>query len=72
MTQVGLLPKDNVGTRLFSSVHLITVLTIGRKEQVGFAYQMYSAKSGKKNDKLAFGFKTTFSRVVKVDFMGCW
>jgi T6SS, Phospholipase effector Tle1-like, catalytic domain len=49
----------------------LMVLILGRIEQVSFAYQMYKA-TGKKNDKLANGFKQTFCKTVQIDFMGCW
>ena len=47
------------------------MLIFSRIEQVGFAYQIYKGTS-KTNNSLANGFKRTFSRTVKIEFMGCW
>ena len=40
-------------------------------EQIGLAYKMYKG-TGKSNAKLSQGFRQTFSRLVKIEFMGCW
>jgi uncharacterized protein (DUF2235 family) len=40
-------------------------------QQISFAYQAYR-QTGKQADELAAGFKQTFSRNVKVEFVGVW
>jgi hypothetical protein len=40
-------------------------------QQIGFAYSAYK-QTGVEADALAAGFKQTFSRDVKVEFVGVW
>jgi uncharacterized protein (DUF2235 family) len=63
LSTVGLLYKDNieqVGNSFWRK-------QISKLLQVGFAYGLYV-----KRDPLTAKFKKTFSRDVKVDFMGVW
>ncbi|KAF8526093.1 hypothetical protein JB92DRAFT_2873303 [Gautieria morchelliformis] len=56
---------------LAGMLYKVGLLPRDNVEQVSFAYQMYKA-TGKKNNKLAHGFKQAFCRTVQIDFMGCW
>lgn len=56
---------------LAGMLHKVGLLPPGNTEQIPFAYQMY-----KRTDLAGFqqsaGFKKTFSREVKIEFMGVW
>lgn len=56
--------------------NLIDVVKVGllprdNTQQIDFAYKAYK-RSDKEGIKLAAGFKKTFSRDVKVEFVGVW
>ena len=55
-------------TRLVVKVGLLSKDNV---EQVPFAYKLYKS-TGSKKDALARGFKSTFGRIVPIDFVGVW
>ncbi|KAN0138084.1 Uncharacterized alpha/beta hydrolase domain (DUF2235) domain containing protein [Lactarius tabidus] len=54
---------------LAGMLHKIGLLPKDNVEQVPFAYKLFKAA---KNETLAEGFKATFCRAVKIDFLGVW
>jgi hypothetical protein len=54
---------------LAGMLHKIGLLPKDNVEQVPFAYKLFKAS---KNETLADGFKATFCRAVKIDFLGVW
>ena len=47
------------------------MLSKGNEEEVFLAYELYKRRD-KEGIELAAGFKETYSRDVKVDFIGVW
>jgi uncharacterized protein (DUF2235 family) len=56
---------------LAGMLHKIGLLPKDNIEQLSFAYKLYS-KTDKASLALAAGFKRTFCRDVKVEFLGVW
>ncbi|KAG1818458.1 uncharacterized protein BJ212DRAFT_1446354 [Suillus subaureus] len=56
---------------LAGMLHKVGLLPKSDIQQVGFAYSAYK-QTGVQADALAAGFKQTFSRDVKVEFVGVW
>lgn len=56
---------------LAGMLHKVGLLPKSDIQQVGFAYDAYK-QTGVQADALAAGFKQTFSRDVKVEFVGVW
>ncbi|KAG1836357.1 hypothetical protein DFJ58DRAFT_818638 [Suillus subalutaceus] len=56
---------------LAGMLHKVGLLPKSNVQQVGFAYDAYK-QTGVSADALAAGFKQTFSRDVKVEFVGAW
>jgi hypothetical protein len=54
---------------LAGMLHKIGLLPKDNIEQVPFAYKLFKAS---KNETLAEGFKSTFCRAVRIDFLGVW
>ncbi|KAG2151424.1 hypothetical protein DEU56DRAFT_777810 [Suillus clintonianus] len=56
---------------LAGMLHKVGLLPKSNIQQIGFAYEAYK-QTGVQADALAAGFKQTFSRDVKVEFVGVW
>jgi uncharacterized protein (DUF2235 family) len=56
---------------LAGMLHKVGLLPTSDVQQIGFAYSAYK-QTGVQADALAAGFKQTFSRDVKVEFVGVW
>ncbi|KIJ26685.1 hypothetical protein M422DRAFT_25315 [Sphaerobolus stellatus SS14] len=56
---------------LAGMLYKVGLLPKDNTEQIGLAYNMYKGTS-KSNAQLATGFRETFSRLVEIEFLGCW
>ncbi|PVF91489.1 hypothetical protein CPB86DRAFT_324101 [Serendipita vermifera] len=57
---------------LAAMIETVGLIHCGNKEQIPYAYQLYISQNISRSQDLAKNFKATFSRPVKIHFVGVW